>query len=89
MKERVAAEAVTHAAGRRNITSIMGLRLRKTKTATMRLAENAITKYMIPSRKRSFHRDDLADIRRPVAERTNTMRSNPIAGEWKMSVHVL
>lgn len=72
-----------HAAGRKNITSIMGLRLRRTKTATVRLAENAITKYMIPSRKRSFHKDDLADIRRPIIARTNTMRSSAIAGEWK------
>ena len=89
MKERVAAEAVAQAAGRKNITFIMGLRSRRTKMATVRLAENAITKYMIPSRKRSFHSDDLSDIWRPIVERTNKMRLNPIAGEWEMSMHVL
>lgn len=83
MKERVATETVKHAAGRKNITSIMGLRLRRTKMATVRLAENATTKYMIPSRKRSLHKDDLADIRRPIVERINRMRTSPIAGEWR------
>ena len=83
MKERVAAETVMHAAGRRNITSIMGLKSRRTTTATARLAENDIMKYRIPSRKRSFHMDDLADTRRPIIARINKMRSSPIAGEWK------
>ena len=86
MNERVAAEAVMHAAGRENITFIIGLRSRRRKTVTERLAENAITKYTIPSRKRNFHRDVLPGIRRrPMVERTNTIRSNTIAKESKMS----
>lgn len=74
MKERVEAEAVTQAAGRMTITFIMGLRLSRTKAATARLAQNEIMKYTIPSWKRCFHRDDLAEIRRPIVERTNKMR---------------
>jgi hypothetical protein len=86
MNERVAAEAVMHAAGRENITFMMGLRSRRRKTATKRLAENAIKKYAIPSRKRNFHRDVLPGIRRrPMVERTNTVRSNPIARDSRMS----
>lgn len=49
----------------------------------MRLAENAITKYTIPSWKRNFRRDVLPDIRTPIVERTNIVRVNPIAGELK------
>jgi len=83
MKERVAAEAVMHAAGRENITFITGLRSRRRKTATQTLTENAITKYTIPSRNRNFHRDVLPGIkRRPMVETTNTVRSNPMVKRY-------
>ena len=59
MKERVAAEAVMHAAGRENITFIMGL-----KSATQRLAEKAITRSVsekeLPQR-RPFRDQEEAD----------------------------
>ena len=90
IKERIAAAAVMHAAGRENITFMMGLRSRRRKMVMMRLVENAITKYTIPSRKRSFHKEVLPGIRRrPMVERINTVRSNPIAGEPWMSTHRL
>ena len=90
IKERIAAAAVMHAAGKENITFIMGLRSRRRKMVMRRLVENAITKYTIPSRKRSFHKEVLPGVRRrPIVERINTVRSNPIAGEPWMSTHRL
>jgi hypothetical protein len=87
MKERVAAEVVMHAAGIEIITFITGLRLRRRKTATQRLTENAITEYTILSRKKVLL--GIRDQRRLMVETTNTVRSNPITRQFKVSMHTI